>query len=321
MKIEDVVPFGNSLKALFVAYKTPVVAFDADYDDPWITDTFDAQKDAVNSMVVTLGLRKLNAEDTKTRNDWMDKETELLNKLDYVVKKCIKNGTITDGVGSFGIGAFLKSITQRDIENFHVNYQVTKARIASGGNAAALNTAGFTTANVASLKNNHDKAWDMNTTKINLKQDISTLSIANQGIVDTFMTTCMGLLKAIRAYAKSISDKELAKKATKGAVLSTVGPMPEKKPRVKTLEPGSRVVISNIPSKYKMQMTLETKGGKVKVCKQELRSNECTDGIALMLDAMLEVTKSGLPGTGDYVVLTNEGDKVAKVKWFVVKVV
>ncbi len=322
IKIEDVVPFGDVLRALFIANYAGIIGLDADFTNPWVTATFDVQKKAVNDMVTTAGLQKLNKGDTEKRNAFMDIITTLDATLDYAVGKCITAGTITDTKGSFGIAALNKSISDRNIPLFHTSYEVTLARINNGGNAAALDAKGFTTAMLGDWSAAHDNAWGMNTTKINLSQDISTLSGDDKTKVDTFMATCMLLIAGGRAYAKSKKDKELAKRFTFKSIKSSVEPTEKKKPRnIKVKEFASKVFATKVPAKYKMQFTLQTKGATVTVCRQSLKTGVCSTGTTLVFGEMLEVVKSEISGTGEFIVVTNSASKPIVVKFLKIAVV
>ncbi len=316
IKIEDVVSFGDVLRALFVANYTGVVALDADFANPWKTDTFDVQKQAVNEMVTTPGLRELNKGDTAKRNKFMDDMLRLTAKLDYAIGKCIAAGTITDSKGSFGVGTLNKTISDRNIGLFHTSYEVTLARINATGNAAALNAKGFTAVNLSDFSGLHDSAWGMNTTKINLKQDISTLSGNDKILVDTFMATCMFLIAGIRAHAKFVGNKELAKKASFNGVKKSVEPTAAKKARnISVKEFASRVFATDVPAKHKMQFILQTKDVTVTVCRQNLKTGVCSSGTTLEFGRMLEVVKSGILGSGEFIVVTNSASKKIVVKY------
>ena len=321
IKIEDVVPFGDVLRALFIANYTGIIGLDVDYKNPWVSATFDIQKKTVNDMVGTLGMKKLNKGETVKRDKFMDDELPLTVTLDYVIGKCISAGTLTDTKNSFGLAAFNKAVRDRNIGNFHTSWEITWARINATGNAAALDAKGFTTAMQTSFKDLHDNAWAMNTTKIDLSQDINTLSTGNKVIVDTFLTTCMGCIKAGRTYAKSIGDKDLAKRFTFNGIKKSVEPTEKKKPRkLGVLEFKSRVFATNVPEKHIMQFTLETKGVTVKVCRQNLKTGVCSTGTTLVMGEMLEVVKNDIPGTGEFIVVSNSSNKKAFVTYLKISV-
>ncbi len=316
IKIEDVVSFGEVLRALFKANYGNVIAIDADFTDPWLVNTFDVQKQDVNDMVTTPGLKKLNKGETAKRDTLLDSMLLVNANLDYAIGKCITGGSIGDSKSSFGIGALNKAIRDRNIGLYHTSYEVTLARINEGGNAAALNAKGFTTVMQDNFSKIHDAVWKANTYKINLSQNINTLSGDDKIIVDTFMTTCMLLIGGIKAAAKSTGDKVLAKKATFNGIKKMVEPTLAKKARnLKIKEFGSRVVATKVASKHKLQFTLMTKGVVVTVCRQDLKTGVCTVGTPLVFGTMLEVVVGDLLGTGDYVVITNGSGKKIVVKF------
>ena len=316
IKIEDVVPFGNVVRALFVANYGNVIGIDVDFKNPWVTATFDLQKQAVEDMVGTAGMLKLKKGEIDSRNVFMDAELPLTVKMDYAIGKCVADGSIPDTKGSFNLAALNKSIGDRNIGLFHLNFGVTMDMINKGGNAAALNAKGFTTVMQDNFSKIHDAVWKANTYKINLSQNINTLSGDDKIIVDTFMTTCMLLIGGIKAAAKSTGDKVLAKKATFNGIKKMVEPTLAKKARnLKIKEFGSRVVATKVASKHKLQFTLMTKGVVVTVCRQDLKTGVCTVGTPLVFGTMLEVVVGDLLGTGDYVVITNGSGKKIVVKF------
>ena len=322
IKIEDVVPFGNVLRAFFRANYDGVILLDPDFEDDWLVDVFDVEKKEVEDMVGTAGMIELKKGEIEKRNGFMDSELPLTVKLDYVIGKCIAAGTITDSKGSFGLAGFNKSIADRNIGAFHTNYEVTLARINDGGNAAALNAKGFTTAMVGDFSDWHDKAWAMNTTKIDTSQDINTLSGADKVKVDTFLATCMLLIAAIRVYAKSIGDGDLAKRATFEGIKKSVEPSAAKKARKLVVKAfATRVFATNVPVKYKLQFTLLTKDVSVMVCRQVLKTGVCTEGTVLVYNEMLQVVKGDLMGTGERIVVTNMIGKRVVVRFLKVAVV
>ena len=321
MKLEKVVSYAKAVKTLFDANKRPVVNYNKKLVDPFEADVLDTQIAAVEVMLGTGVLRKLNKGDTATRNVFMDNESSILKDLEYKVKLCIADGSITDGLASFGLTAFRKGINEHNIGLFHTSYESTLSRINEGGNAAALDAAGFTSTNIDELTKTHDGAWDLNTTKINLKLEINSLSVANQLLVNTLLATCQQILDAIKAYAESISNKILAKQATVSAVLKSVAPTAPKKPRNRNIKVGSSIILNtDVVAKNIMQLTLGT-DVVVNICRVELKTDVCTVGTPLVFKKMVELQKKDLFGTGRYVKLTNMSTtKKAKVLCFEVDV-
>ena len=316
IKIEDVVPFGNVVRALFVANYGNVIAIDVDFTNPWVTDTFDVRKQAVEDMVGTAGMVKLKKGEIGKRDAFMDAELPLTVKMDYAIGKCVADGSIPDTKASFNLASLNKSISDRNIGLFHTNFNVTLDMINKGGNEAALIAKGFTIGMIKEFKNNHKSAWDMNNSKIDLSQDINTLSGDDKVKVDTFMKTCMLVLAPIRTYARSVKDKDLAKRATFAGVKRSVEPKEGKKAKkLKIKEFASRVVATKVPKKHKMQFTLMTKGVSVTVCRQDLKTGVCTVGTLLMFGEMLEVVVGEILGTGDFVVITNASGKKVVVRF------
>ncbi len=321
IKIEDVVPFGNVVRALFIANYDNAIGIDVDFINPWVTATFDLQKQAVEDMVGTTGMLELKKGEIGKRDAFMDAELPLTVKMNYAIGKCVADGSITDTKASFNLAKLNKSISDRNIGLFHTNFNVTMDMINKGGNAAALVAKGFTSGMVDLFQKNHDNAWKMNNSKIDLSQDINTLSGDDKILVDTFMKTCMLVLAPIRTYARSVKDKELTKRATFGSIKRSVEPKEAKKPKkLKVKEFASRVVASRIPVKYKMQFTLLTSGVSVMVCRQVLKTGVCTVGTPLVVNEMLEVVKGDLPGTGEKMVITNKSGKIIVVKYYKIAV-
>jgi len=321
IKIEDVVPFGNVLRALFIAHYDEIIALDPDYTNTWVEDVYDVQKQAVEDMVVAGGLIALKKGEIDERNAFLDSELPLTVKMDYAIGKCVTAGTLTGTKASFKLAALNASIKARNIGLFHTNYEVTYGRMNTGGNSAALNAKGFLTAMQLQFKGFHDSAWEMNTTAIDTSQDISSLSGADRVKIDTFLATCMPLIGAIRTIARAAGDKELAKRATFAGIKKSVEPTKDKKARdLKIKAFASRVVSSKTPVKYKLQFTLLTKDASVMVCRQVLKTGVCTVGTILVYNEMLEVVKADLRGTGEKIVVTNMSGKKIVVRFLKIAV-
>jgi len=308
IKLKDVVGYALASQALLDTNSVAVKAYDTTVGGTWETLVFDVQFAAVEGMVSGGGMEGLNVEDTKLRNGYMNNETPILRDLTYKIKACIKAGTITDGLLSFNLGALKKSISKKDINGFHLAYTTTMARINAGGNAAALNTAGFTTAKQTSITTNHDFAWGIQNTKITLKVNISELSAANQIIVKALLASCAHIIKAVRAYAESVSNTTLMKKATQKAVLSTVTPAKPIGVRGRRIEQNQSICWLQHPTlRDDMEFTLFTETGSATVCRMDSKTGTCTAGIVLVFDIKVTLKKMEVPGTGDCIIITNTG--------------
>ena len=321
IKLENVVSYAKAVKTLFDANKKAVVNYNKKLADPFEADNLDTQIAAVELMLGTGVLRKLNKGDTAARNVFMDNESPILKDLEYKVKLCIADGSIEDNLASFGLTAFRAGINDHSIDLFHTSYVSTLSRINKDNNPVALDAAGFTSTNIDALTTNHDGAWDLNTTKINLKSEINSLSVANQLLITTLLATCQQILDAIKAYAESIGNKILAKQATVNAVLKSVVPTAAKKPRNRNIDVASSIILkTDVVAKNIMQLTLGT-DVVVNICAVELKTDVCTVGTPLVFKKMVELQKKDLLGTGRYVKLTNMSTtKKAVVKFFEVDV-
>ncbi len=308
IKLKDVLPYGLAGKALFDSIKTPLVIYETELADPFETVTLAGQIAAVTGMISTGGLEGLNKADTALRNGYMNNLKPILKDLSYKIKKCIRLGTITDGYASFGLADFKKSISQKDIAGFHLAYATTMARIAATGNTAALSTAGFGAPKVLSITTNHDLAWNVQITKITVKENISDLSKGNQVIVKAMVKSIARILKAGRAYAESIGDTTLMRKCTQKALLATVTPtVPVGSVDRSIAENTSKCWLKTPVARDLMKFTLLTEGGEVYICRMDLMTGICTAGLLLVFGETLEVKKMDVPGSGDKIIITNAG--------------
>jgi hypothetical protein len=310
------------VKALFDEHKAAIVVYNKKLKDPFEAEVLDVQIEAVELMLGTGVLRKLNKGDTKKRDAFMVKETPILNDLEYKIKLCIADGTIEDSLESFGLGAFRKGIRDNNINLFHTSYESTIARVNIAENTAALEAVDFTADNIIAITTQHDGAWDLNTTKINLKLEINSLSVANQLLVMALLGTCQQILDAIHAYAASINDKILMKQATYAAVLKSVVPTLAKKPRKRKIAVASSIILNtDLVAKNIMQLTSLTDVD-LEICLVENKTDSCVVGTPLVFKTLLELKKKDLHGTGRYVKITNKSTtKKAVVLYFEVVVV
>jgi hypothetical protein len=319
MELNDVVNFANATKSLFDA-NPGVMTYNTDLEDTWEADIFIPQIAAVSGMIGTRVLISLNKGKTVLRDGYMDNEQDILTDLEFKIKLCITAATITDSLASFGLGAFRKSITNHDIGSFHIAYTNTMSRIAAGGNTAALEAKGFVAADIASITTNHDLAWNMNTAKITLKTQISSLSVADQALVKALLITCALVIASLKGLAAKTKNKDLKKKATAVALLSTVAPKKAPTPVDRNIPENASICWLQHPvARDLMQFTLLTEKGSAMVCRMNSKTGVCGAGIPLVYNEMITAKKMGVPGTGDCIVITNTGVGKIVVKTFRVK--
>lgn len=304
MKIADVVPYSLAVRALFDANYTALFGYDDQFENPYKADVWQPKIDAANGVVVTLGKREQNQADTKTRNKYMDNLSPILKDLEYRIGLCITAGTITDSLSSFGLGAFNRSIDKKSINAFHTAYETTITAV--NANQTALTAKGFTATKTGTINTNHQKAWDMQDTKIELKEAIADLSDDNQVILNAVLDEDQKVVNGLRAMAEATGDTELKKKATLKAILKTVVPTAAKKPRNRKIKMASSIVLNkDLVAKNLVQLTLKT-NVRVTLCRTVLKTDQCTTGIDLPYNVMWEGKKADIPGTGEFVKLTNK---------------
>ena len=320
MKIVDVYPYSLAIKALYNANKTAIIAYDVYFNDTYVTTIWLPRINDAEHVSTTLTLRQLNVAETKQRNETMDLLMPVLDDLEYKVKKCIDDGSITMALIEFGIGNFKRSITKREIENFRSYYEVTIAAVDL--NTDALVEVGFTEDQIESITTWHDKAVAIQDGKIALEGTINSTSKANQAILNACLKEDQKVLNVIKAYAKSIGDKELAKKATRAAVLKSMGITPQKKAVVKVIKPNSSVLLyTDFVGKNYLHLTLLTDNVTVLVGQTHLKLGVITYGTELMFNEVWVGQKKMMLGTGRYIKLTNtDSFTKAKVRVFVQEV-
>jgi len=320
VKIAEMDRFSKGIYNLFDDKKSLIVAFDDTFDDPFETDVWEPQMEAVASIIDTLSLRKESKEETKLRNAEMRLELPILTELEYKIGVCKDAGTITDSLESFGISAFRTSINAFKIGDFHESYLRTIDKV--NLNHAALAAKGFDAAMVTSITTHHNNAYNIQENKDVMKVDISDLSIENQIVIMACWNTDMKVLKVLKAYAKAKGDADLLKKATIKAVLSSIRPTPEKKPRIRVIDAGKDIVLrTNMNRKNVLQLEMLTNGSVI-IGQTELKTAQLTDGTGLKYKIIMELQLKDLTGSGKYVKLRNMNlNKKAKVRVFEVKVV
>ena len=316
IKLEYVASFARAAQLIFDENFDAVTAYDPDLAGTWETDTLDPAIVAVENMIVTLGLRKLSAEETVTQNGFLDKETPLINDLEFSINKCLAAHTITDGVGAFNISELRKSIRDKNINAFNTAYSVCIGRV--NANAAALVAKGFTVEKKDFFKGFHDSAFNVQTTKRALKLEIKDLSAANRLIVEDCIKIVMVMIKSIHAYAKSVNDTDLMALATGTAILKSVVPTPVKKARVKIVKATATVIYQrNIAGNRTMQFTVKTKES-ILLGRSETIEGVPTATMSLDPERLVSVKKNEIPGKGNFVKLINPNFNNARVQVFVI---
>jgi len=320
VNIPEMYRFSKTIQYIFDENKSVLIAYDNTFDDPFETNVWQLQINAVENIVDSFNLRTVNKEETKLRNAQMHLILPILNELEYKILMCINAQTITLSLKSFGLAAFRKSITSHKIDDFHEKYLWTIAKINS--NHIALADKGFDAAKVASITTHHNIAYNIQVTKDVLKADTSTMSKENLAIIKTCFDTDMKVLALMRSYAKSHGNTNLYKKATVPAILSSIRPTPPKKPKIRLLEPGKEIVLrTDLNKKNILQLELLS-DLIVIIGRKSLKTSQLTVGKELEYQTLMELKLNDLPGKGKYVKLRNLNlNKKAKVRVFEVKIV
>ena len=317
IKLEYVASWARAAQLIFDDHFDEVTTYDPDLAGTWEVDILVPAITKVEDMIVTLGLRKTSKEDTAKIVGFMEKETPLIGDLEFAINKCLAAHTITDGVGAFAISALRKSISDKNINAFNTAYSVCIGRV--NANAAALVAKGFTVEKKDFFKGFHDSAFNVQNTKRALKLEIKDLSAANRLIVEDCIKIVMMMIKSIRAYAKSVNDKDLMALATGKAILKSVVPTPVKKARVKIVKATATVIYQrNIAGNRTMQFTVKTKES-ILLGRSETIEGVPTATMSLDPERLVSVKKNEIPGSGNFVKLINPNFNNARVEVFVIK--
>ncbi len=320
MKIGQVYLYSMAVKALYDGNKTAIIVYDVYFNATYVTTIWLPRINDAEHVSTTLTMRQLNATETKQRNETMDLLIPVLDDLDYKVKKCIDDGSITMALIEFGISNFKRCISRREFEDFSSCYEITIAAVDL--NTDALVEVGFTEDQIENITTWYDKSMAIQNGKIALEGDINSTSKENQRILNACLKEDQKVLNVIKAYAKSIGDKELAKKATKAAVLKSMGITPQRKAVVKVIKPGSSMLLyTDFVGKNYLQLTLLTDNVSVLVGQTHLKLGVITDGTELVYNEVWVGQKKAMLGTGRYIKLTNTDNFTkAKVRVFVQEV-
>ena len=303
MKLIHVLPYSLAVRTLFQAHYPAIADFDKRYADPFLDHTWQPEITDVENIIVPLGLQHQNQADTDARNLLMDQVRPFINLLEYKILACIKEGTITTDISTFCLSDFKRSITKKDISLFHTTYNITLPLVAA--NQTALTEQGFETDKTKRISELHESAWTLQTEKIGLDVQISDLSAVNQNTVNSCLNLNQFVINGLKAYADFTGNTDLSKQATAKAILKTVVPSQPKKPRKRTIKPlSSTLVLKEIPAKDHLQITLMT-DVKVLLCRCDHKNDECTAGITLAYKTTWLGHKSEIPGSGEYIKLTN----------------
>ena len=319
MKLAYIVNFSRAVKALFVAHKEDLIAFDDQFDVPYETEVFDEKLEDAQAIILPRSKQDQNEFDTSIRNGYMDNLVPVLKELRYRVKKGIKSGDIEVGLSAFGIGPFLASINNHSIGAFHLAYVVCFEQVTIFH--LVLDELGFGAAKVASIKTIHDLAWGLEDSKITLAQEISELSEENAAIVQRCLDEDQNVIDGLRAMAEASGDVNLKKEATVNAILRNLNYLPIRKPYNRSIKPGASIVLhTDFVAKNILQLTLLT-DVKVVIGLCVLKSDVVTLGSELPFNEEWEGKKKDLLGSGRFIKLTNcDTHKKAKVRCYYVNV-
>ena len=315
MKIQHVVPYSNAIKALFIAFYTLLSTYKPKFLDTYREDVWEPKIQAANEIIMARGLQNLNKGKTKDRNTVMDTLIPIIDDLRFDIQECINAGSITDSLASFDLANFSRSISKRDIDLFHTSYEIAIDRI--NENKVALIAEGFTQLKIDKITNLHDKAINIQVDKSDLDEEITDLSKANQVVINDCLKEDQKVLNGLKAMAKSMGDKELAKRATKAAVLKSIDATPTPRDGARNIKPTFNIVIAtNYPAKDTLEITLLT-DNKVTLYRAVNKTDESTTGRTLELNVPWVGKVKNIPGEGKYLKLYNadlEGKARVRVK-------
>ena len=303
LRISQVYPFSMATKSLFDTYYERLILFDPSFTNPYYKEHVEPSVTAAHNIIVPLGLQHQKKEDVAIRNSILDSMLPVLEDAGYKIEKCISAGTIHDSLSSFCLSELKENIKHRSFNLFSVNFSMTIAKITA--NQTVLTEQGFTTEKTKLLSDTYTAANDMQTNKIDLRDDISSLTIDNQIILKNCINVNKTLIKGIMGLAKATNDNELKKKATIKAILHSVSPPATRKPYRRNIKPGASIIISsNLNSKNILQITLLTDVS-VTLCRTPLKTDICTSGIALKYNTLWDGKKTDILGSGEYIQITN----------------
>ncbi|MEI6509204.1 MAG: hypothetical protein WCO54_12025 [Bacteroidota bacterium] len=303
MKIQHVVPYSNAIKALIIAFYTLLSTYKPKFLDPYREDVWEPKIQAANEIIMARGLQNLNKGKTKDRNAVMDTMIPTIDDLRFDIQECINSGTITDSLASFDLANLSKSILKHDIDLFHTSYEIAIDRI--NENKVALIAEGFTQIKIDKITSLHNKAISIQVDKSDLDEEITDLSKANQVIINACLKEDQNVLNGIKAMAKSMGDKELAKRATKTAVLKSIDATPDKKILARKIKPASSIIIAtNYIAKDILQLILLT-DVKIYLFRTMNKTDEFVSGRGLELNVPWTGKVKDIPGEGKYIKLHN----------------
>jgi len=315
IKIEYVAAVSNTLRMIFEPIQPQLEIYNPYFTEDYLNDVWKPAIDDAVNMVPTKGLMNESKKKVGKRNENMVALTPIIPDLEYKIGVCIDAGTITDSLESFGLSDFKKSISKREFDKFHLAFELVNTQV--NLNKVALIAKGFTQPKITNIKTLHDNAWQFEQERKQLDKDVNDLSVLNSGIIDKVLAEDTKVIKVIKAYAESTSNKELAKSVTWNALLRQVRPTPEKKILKKKLKEGASILIkTKMDTKNILQLTLLT-DVKVIIYRTDLKTNVSTEGTELPFNELWEGKKEDIPGTGEYIKLTNLNTlKKAVVKCF-----
>ena len=303
IRICDVVPLGDAVEAMFNENPVAFKAFNKDLIDPFMVDTYDAEKTACDDLSGTRVLITLNKGKTVERDGYMDLNHPLVRECIYKIKLCIRDLTITDSVGSFGGGPVLRTIEKHQISQYHTNFNMFMGRISIPANKAALIARGFVAAKFTSLQTNHDSAWEMSTEKIDLTENINSVGGSNKIVIDTFMGTLAVVVETMSEYYISIGDTTNAARASVNAIMRGIRATPVKKMRNLIVKmTTSRIYQTNFVQRNTMKLLNKGKGI-LYIVRSNSKVGPYSGGLALMPGVLENLKLKDIPGTGRYVVI------------------
>jgi len=305
IKLEDVGSYGTATDVIFTSNYDEVILFDPSINGTWKVDVFDVVLAAVIALVGIGGLKGENKADTKAMRKFMRLLRPILKTLKFKIEGCITAGTITVSLESFGLSALFESITRYDIDAFHLAYLVTYGQVNVTAIKDALIAAGFTAAQITSIKTNHDGAWGKNTAKIGLKGDIRDTSDANIVVINNGLDIFNKVLNSVKGLAISVGNTDLEKDSTQKAVLSSVRPAQAPKMRNKVVPKTAFKIHKTNPVERDTNKFKNNGKKSLWVLRSNSKTGPYSGGIEIKPGEEIDLKSMDIPGSGKYIIIYN----------------
>jgi len=304
IKNEDVVPLANKLLTYYAVDGTVIAAFDDTLGATWLI-AFNAEIGVVTLLENPETITEDMVAFTKTCLDNMELLPAKFVTLKYMLKKCIKAGSITDSLGSFLITQMNNAIYKKDFEKLKFYYVTAKALIDTTANTAALIAAGYSSVKIAAIDTLYTNAKNANTSYASSQTARVTLVPLNNTQTKKLKGMCSDFINGGHACFSDPLIPTKRKLYVATSVMKLIRPTLAKKMKNKKVPKTTHKIAKTNPVLRDTNKFKNNGKDTLYVVLSNSKVGPYSGGLAILPGQEIDLKTTAIPGSGKYIIIYN----------------